>query len=494
MISIEHLWVLAVIVGIFTFVNTHPIRPQDFWWHMAIGRQVLQTGAIPKVDVYSLTQSGQPYLSYQMFWLAEIGMYLVYRIGGAILVVLSQTAIITMAYSLLLWLGWRLTNNLRAAAFGTLFAAALGFDNWNVRPQTITYLLGVLILVGIYEFRRTKKKAWILLFPLAMLIWANSHGSFPIGLVLLGFWLVDEVITAIREGYSQPFFQRFEQVIPPTLALVLSSLACLLNPRGLGLLSYLSNMAKNQVVQLYATEWAPSTLNTLGGFIFLVGLLVLGIVLSISPKRPGLFQLLCFLVLGLLGLKYTRGIIWFGIGMAPVMTDHLAAIFEKVGIKRSTAEPTPVMRRVNLLFASLLLLLAFFSLPWFKRYLPLSKQKIGILSNETPVEATKFLLANNLPGNIFHDMAFGSYLIWAAQPQYPVFVDSRLELYPIQIWNDYIMISTGNCQWEELIQKYGFRTLMLSRQNQASLMQKIEDSGKWILEYEDPNVALYTRQ
>ena len=253
MISIEHLWVLAVIVGIFTFVNTHPIRPQDFWWHMAIGRQVLQTGAIPKVDVYSLTQSGQPYLSYQMFWLAEIGMYLVYRIGGAILVVLSQTAIITMAYSLLLWLGWRLTNNLRAAAFGTLFAAALGFDNWNVRPQTITYLLGVLILVGIYEFRRTKKKAWILLFPLAMLIWANSHGSFPIGLVLLGFWLVDEVITAIREGYSQPFFQRFEQVIPPTLALVLSSLACLLNPRGLGLLSYLSNMAKNQVVQLYAT-------------------------------------------------------------------------------------------------------------------------------------------------------------------------------------------------------------------------------------------------
>ena len=493
-LTIEHLWALAVMVGVFAFVNTHPIRPHDFWWHMAIGRQIIQTGAIPTVDVYSLTQSGQPYLSYQAFWLADILLFLIYNLGGAILIVLAQTTLITVTYSLLLGLGWRLTHHLRAAAFGTLFAAVLGFDNWNVRPQTFTYLLGTLILVGIYEYRRTGKKAWMTVFPLAMLFWANIHGSFPIGLALLGLWLVDESFKALNMSDAKSLLQRFKPAAPAGAALALGGLACLFNPRGLGLLSYLSVMANNQVVQQYATEWAPSTFGSLAGSIFLVGLMGMAVVLAVSPKRPGLFQLLCFLVLGVLGLKYTRGIVWFGVGMAPVLSDHLAAILTRLGFRTPNSTPTPGMQRINTLFASLLLFLALLSLPWFKDYLPLSSQKAGLISSETPVEATQFLLANHLSGNLFHDMPFGSYLIWAAQPEYPVFVDSRLELYPLQIWNDYLTISSGSYSWEDLLRKYHFQTLMLSKQNQAGLIRELQNSDSWISVYEDANVVLYTQE
>ncbi len=69
--NIEHLWGLVVLMGIFIFINTHPIRPNDFWWHITIGREILTTGTIPKVDVYSYTEAGQPYPSYQMFWLMD---------------------------------------------------------------------------------------------------------------------------------------------------------------------------------------------------------------------------------------------------------------------------------------------------------------------------------------------------------------------------------------------------------------------------------------
>ncbi len=493
-LTIEHLWALAVIVGVFAFVNTHPIRPHDFWWHIAAGRQILQTGVIPKVDVYSLTQSGQPYLSYQTYWLAEILLFLIYNLGGAILVVLAQTFIITVTYALLLGLGWRQTHQLRAAAFGTLFAAVLGFDNWNVRPQTFTYLLGTLILVGIYEYRRTGRKAWMIVFPLAMLLWVNIHGSFPIGLALLGLWLIDEGILALSKGNSQPLLERFKPAVPAGTAFALGGLACLLNPRGLGVLSYLSVMANNPVVQQYATEWAPSTFETLAGSIFLISLMGTAVVLAVSPKRPGLYQLLCFLVLGMLGLKFTRGIVWFGIGMAPVMADHLAAILEKVGYRSAASPPAPGMQRINTLFASLLIFLAFLSLPWFKDYLPLSSQKAGLISSETPVAATEYLLANHLPGSLYHDMSFGSYLIWAAQPEYPVFVDSRLELYPVQIWNEYLTIASGSYPYKALLEKYHFQTLMLSKQNQAGLIRELQDSDSWTLVYEDANVLLYTRQ
>ncbi|MBN1261812.1 MAG: hypothetical protein JXB35_14135, partial [Anaerolineae bacterium] len=63
-LSIEHLWPLAVLVGIFVFVNTHPIRPHDFWWHAAVGREIVTTGQIPQIDTYSFTAPGAPYLSY----------------------------------------------------------------------------------------------------------------------------------------------------------------------------------------------------------------------------------------------------------------------------------------------------------------------------------------------------------------------------------------------------------------------------------------------
>ncbi len=86
-LRIEHLWGLAALVGIFVFVNTHPIRPQDFWWHIAIGREIASTGKIPTTDVYSYTEAGQPYPSYQMFWLMETVLYELYRLGGPALVV-----------------------------------------------------------------------------------------------------------------------------------------------------------------------------------------------------------------------------------------------------------------------------------------------------------------------------------------------------------------------------------------------------------------------
>ena len=95
-LSITHLWPLAVLVGIFIFLNTHPIRPQDFWWHMAAGRQIVATGRIPVVDTSSFTAAGTPYPAYQVYWLAETAFYLVYSAGGPALIVFIHSLIVTV--------------------------------------------------------------------------------------------------------------------------------------------------------------------------------------------------------------------------------------------------------------------------------------------------------------------------------------------------------------------------------------------------------------
>lgn len=228
-LKIEHLWGLAVLVGIFIFVNTHPIRPNDFWWHIAVGREILSTGKIPAIDIYSFTEAGQSYPSYQMFWLMEIFLYEVYQLGGAALVVFVHSLMITAAYSIVFWICLRVTQSWRIAAFGVLIAAALGLNDWNVRPQGITFLLASLILLALFQYQRSHSWSWLILIPFVMLIWVNSHGTFIIGLVLIGIWFGQELWDAIINHIRGEQKFRVVSIRASGLLLIFTLLACLLN-------------------------------------------------------------------------------------------------------------------------------------------------------------------------------------------------------------------------------------------------------------------------
>jgi len=149
---------------------------------------------------------------------------------------------------------------------------------------------------------------------------------------------------------------------------------------------------------------------------------------------------------------------------------------------------------LNYVFAGLVLVGVLISLPWFKGGLGLPEEKTGVISSETPVEATRFLLQEGLPGPLFHHISFGSYLTWAAQPAYPVFVDPRIELYPPEIWRDYMEISAGRCDWEARLDGYGINTLMLNPRAQRSLIEAAGGSPHWRLVYEDASAVLFTRE
>ncbi len=494
-LSVEHLWVLVIVIGIIAFLNTQPVPPNDFWWHMAVGKEILATHHIPQVDVYSFTAPGAPYPSYQQFWLMEVVLYTVYRLGGLVAVILFQMVIVASAYLVVLSLCYRRSLNWRAAAAGLLFAAALGFGNWNVRPQAITYLYAALFLAAIDHLQRKPGRLVWLVFPVVMLLWVNSHGTFPIGFAILGIWGLDRLAQVFREHARLKFGWDFHPLLQPVLASLGALLGCLVNPTGLGFVRYFSNMAGNPVLQNFTTEWMPPGFDTLDGTLFLISLLLLAVILAVSPKRPSLASLLSFLVFAFLGLKYVRGVVWFGLILAPLVAEHCAALSEQWGMQpEDRRAPSPAARRMNLLLAGMLLLLALLSLPWFKQYLPLTADKVSLAAPYTPIAATNYMLTNDLPVNVYHDMAFGSYFIWAAQPKYKVFVDSRIELYPVQVWQDYLLIGNAGTGWEEKLAQYQVRTMVLKIEDRAELIRAAQASGHWQQVYADPYVMILTQK
>lgn len=490
-IEIKHLWVITVIVGVFLFLNTHPIRPNDFWWHMAVGREIISSGEIPLVDEYSYTMPDQPYASYQMFWLPEIGMFSLFQLGGPELVILVSSVVLTLTYALLILICYRESNSLRIASAATLFAIGLGINNWNIRPQIISYLMGVLFLSGIYGYRKKSHWAWLVVFPVSMLVWVNSHGSFPIGFILLGIWFIDEFCRWLLPIIRKQPHRSAKSLIAPGTAFLLTALASLGNPRGLGFISYVTTLTSNQVVQNLVVEWAPPTLNNQAGVIFILGFLLVTTILIFSPKRPNIFQFFTYLVFSVLAFKTIRGVIWFGFVMAPILADHFASIARKISWERKYSTRKSVSPNVNLIILVVLLLMAFISVPWLKPILPITGEKSAIISTETPVEATQFLLAEQPPGELFHDMGFGSYLIWATQPYYKVFVDPRIELYPREIWEEYIIIVNALPGWEDYLDRYEVGVLMLNRKSQPDLIRAAEEAGNWKLIYQDDNAVIF---
>jgi hypothetical protein len=494
-ISIQHLWVMAMLVCVFAFVNTHPIRPHDFWWHLAVGQEIAATKAIPKVDTYSYTMAGRPYASYSMFWLADIGLFAVYKLGGVALNVFIQSLMLTLTYAIILWLCWRASHSWRIGAFGGLFAAALGFEDWNLRPQIVSFLLGAVFLLAIYEYRRRPRKAWLAVFPAGMVVWVNSHGAFPVGLGLLVLWFLDDTFRIMKARAQGADSGRGHSGIQPALAaLVMAALATLVNPRGIGILHYLTTLTGNPAVQRLVPEWAPPSFATLGGSIFLVGLLLSAVVLALSPRRPGFFQIVSLVAFAGLALKTSRGIVWYGMVMAPVLSEHAAALSRRTGWGNLVTGSSRGIPLLNMVFVGLFLFMAFVSLPWFKADLPLPEKKAGLISAETPIRATQFLLDENPPTELFNAMSFGSYLIWAAAPEYRVFVDGRIELYPVEIWRDYLRISNAQCGWQRRLEHYGVKTLMLSPREQPALVDSVRASSDWEMLYEDPHAVIFVRQ
>ena len=493
LLSPRMLWVLALITIVFTYINMGQIAPNDFWWHMAIGRDILTNRQIPLYDIYSFTMQGQPYPSYQMFWLMETWFYTLFSIGGAQLVIFLHSLVITGTYAIILILCWQNSHKWGVTTLCLFFAIALGIYAWNVRPQAISFLIGSLFLYAIHAYRQGANKVWLLVFPLGMLIWVNSHGSFPVGLVLIGIWLGDEVFNFViarrRDGVTE-----LKSLYVAGIILLITTAFCFINPRGIRIVTYLSTMISNPAVQTSIPEWAaPSFISPIGP-LFFASMLFSILVLALSPRRPSFFQLLTFLVFSFLALRTTRGVVWFGLVMAPILANHLSLITEMYYPVKKQSHSQRKFVKVNLFFLGALILLAVASLPWARDYLPIPLERKKYIAQDTPVSATEYIMNQKMPNNLFNDMGFGSYLIWAAQPNNKVFVDPRIELYPPEVWTDYHIISNGIPGWEQRLENYDAQTLMLSKTYQEKLIDELMESSLWELVYQDEIAVIYTKR
>ena len=114
--SYDLLWLSLALLVLLPIAMFLSITPHDYWFYVRIGRDILDSGMIPRVDTFSYTYAGRP-IFYQP-WLSAVIFWLVHSFGGATLTFLLKGICIASAYGLI----WML---MRSLGTGTTFRAFL---------------------------------------------------------------------------------------------------------------------------------------------------------------------------------------------------------------------------------------------------------------------------------------------------------------------------------------------------------------------------------
>lgn len=464
--SLAQLWGIATIALLMLRVNLTPIAQNDFWWHIATGRLIAETGSIPTADQFSYTQAGQPY--YNQPWLAQLLMYTGLRIGGPALLEIVQMLLIGVTFGLLYRLCRRIGAGPRVATLTTLIGALISMDNWQIRPQTYALPLFVATLSIVWTWRQTgRARLWLL--PALMLVWVNTHGTFTLLIVLCGAtWLGAAIERMWRtRGRTWP---ELRNLALWSAAAVLATIA---NPQGVGVWRYVAGLLGNRAVSSLVTEWGSPwrLIDEPMAMIFFGVLAAFAGVCVWRRRNLHAIDLLIALPFALLALQSVRNILWFGVIAAPIAANLLR-------VDRTTSGRRIEVPLMNRTIAALLLFLLVATLPWWKETIGLPPKLGSLLSEDTPIAAVAQLRAlPQYPQRLFHDMSFGSYLIWEA-PDQRVFVDPRIELFPYEQWRDYIDLGQGK-RIDELTRRYGFDGWLVSPRHQQGLFEALSADPRW---------------
>jgi hypothetical protein len=76
-------------------------------------------------------------------------------------------------------------------------------------------------------------------------------------------------------------------------------------------------------------------------------------------------------------------------------------------------------------------------------------------------------------------MEWANYLAWQLDGRAPVFVEGHVELYPPEVWAQYLAINDARPGWRDVLDRFGVRFLLLDQTYQATLLSEVRRSGQW---------------
>ncbi|NQX88979.1 MAG: hypothetical protein HRT77_09975 [Halioglobus sp.] len=462
------LHILLLLAGAFWYLSLGytEMAGSDLWFHLAAGREILQTGSPWLLDSWSFPVSGRDWTNHE--WLAAVMYYSWAMTFGLTSLVYWKWLVAVTTFCLLQWTLWQRTGgNGIGALLAACGAATVSAPFVDLRPHLYT-LLGFSVLLTLCLQRTPARGPLIVLF----VVWANLHGGVFFGLMALGILLFpwhDLRLQTLREALVTG---------------VLCALAAAVNPHGLDTFlvpleyAFDSSSPYRQLAEwrspfdpggirsplFFALMWAPAAASLY--------------LLPAVRERTGIpWEGLALAALTLaMALTSRRFIPLFGMSLAVLITPLLAVLFD------------PIRQRALQWSFGLL-----FLVPGLLRLAPYPLQSAPafhylVAEYTYPSDLVDFMLLNGLHGNVYALYNWGGYLHWRSDGQLKVFMDGRANtVFDADTWHDYMRVSQSSPGWIGTMESTGADYFLWSntRQDGAQKSRALTETGRWQLLYQD---------
>jgi len=180
-LTLPRLWLVVVLGAIGVMELAQVPSAVDLAYHLKVGELIVAERAVPRTNVLAWTTAGQHWLDQN--WGAQLALYGIWRLGGFPLLTVANALCTVAAWGLVAAACRRRTANLRLIAGAVLAGYVAAAAAFSARPQMFSMLLFAAELY-LLETARTRPRV-ALAIPLLMLLWANLHGAFVVGVGLL---------------------------------------------------------------------------------------------------------------------------------------------------------------------------------------------------------------------------------------------------------------------------------------------------------------------
>ena len=369
-------------------------------------------------------------------------------------------------------LSYLASDDVSNAFLATVGGAVLAAISIGARTLLFGWLYLVALLLILEAVRREGWK-WLWLVPPLFCLWVNSHGSWPIGMVLFGLFIAAGMV----EGrWGHVYATRWPKQLTRKLLLTAgaSVAALFVNPFGYRLVflpfrvlfasgSGIGNIQEFSSVDFH-TPWGKVMMG------FILGVLLVAL---FARERWRLDEVASILLALYYSLTYIRFIFLAGILAPPIFAKRLKLM--------RPYDRNADRWRPNAVALAILSCVFIVSVPQPSR-----------LQNpvQYPEGAVTYMKTNGIQGRVFHDWVWGGYLIWHL-PELKVFIDGRFgDIFGNAVLKDYLS-AVSNQNPQAVLDKYQVDYVLMPAA--SPLAKFLEGSAKWTVQYGDKTSILLHR-
>jgi len=426
------LWFCAAVLLLAVFQFSENTVDPDLWGHLVFGQHMMHSGSIPKVDIYSWTANGQPWINHE--WVAEIILAAFYTAWGGSGILLLKMVIGLGAFAVCLRLGaqslsW--PSRFIAWGFGALAVVEISYG-FAARPQIFTALFLSLELLLLHQIH-SGKRLWALALPVLFLAWINTHGGVLAGFGLLGLaagattiqpaWDKIRNVSGGMASREPSDKQALKTILSLWLGVIAAGGALLCNPWGLGLFRWLVGSVLWLRPQI--AEWNPTPLGW-DHAAFFIALALTAFAWTFTRRPRTWWELAVCGAFALLGLRAVRNTPLFCLVALALVPPYLASALARF---RRHFEHLEILGRRDDFQKIAAIFLAVITIGTGVATFTLHKEHpltMEVPRAEYPTGAIDFLQEHQLHGRVLTFFDWGEMLIFRL-PGCPPSLDGRLD-------------------------------------------------------------------